>query len=478
MRLLGFEITRTKATRSTLQSVPSSRGGWYPIIRESFPGAWQTNTDVRLDNVLTYAAVYACVTLIASDIGKLRIRLVENDGDGIWTEVENPAYSPVLRKPNHFQSRIQFLEQWITAKLEYGNTYVLKQRDQRGVVTDLYVLDSGRVQPLVAPNGEVFYSVSADTLSELPDGDPAIPASEIIHDRMNCLWHPLCGVSPITACGVSAIQGLRIQDNSAIFFGNGSNPGGVLTAPGHINQDTADRLKDYWSDNFTGSNVGKVAVLGDGLKFEQMTMTAVDAQLIEQLKWTAENVCIAFHVPPYKINVGPPPNYNNIEALDQQYYSQCLQTHIESIEVLLDEGLALADRSPQVLGTEFDLDDLIRMDTPTRVKAAADSIGSGAVSPNEARKKFFGLGPVTGGNTPYMQQQNYSLEALSARDEKQIEDATNPPPIPPQLAAQAANPPQLPASTSADQPPDDIPAKVLDDWRVKTGALLHAYDVA
>ena len=450
MRLFGLEITRAKA----LSTVDSGRGGWWPIVRESFPGAWQTNTDARLDSVLTYAAVYACVTLIASDIGKLRIKLVETSGDGIWIEVERAAFSPVLRKPNHYQTRIQFLEQWITAKLIYGNAYILKQRDQRGVVTDFYVLDSARVRPLVAPNGEIFYSASADDLSLLPLGDPAIPASEIIHDRMNCLWHPLCGVSPITACGVAAVQGLRIQDNSALFFGNGSNPGGVLSAPGHIAQDTAERLKSYWNDNFTGTNVGKVAVLGDGLKFEQMTMTAVDAQLIDQLRWTAENVCVAFHVPPYKINVGPPPNYNNIEALDQQYYSQCVQTHIESVEVLLDEGLGLSsDGAPQTLGTEFELDDLIRMDTPTRVKAASDSIGSGAVSPNEARKKYFGLGPVSGGATPYMQQQNFSLEALSARDDLLI----NPPP-------------------PADAQQQDLQAaKLIPVWRARALALLNGY---
>ena len=85
--------------------------------------------------------------------------------------------------------------------------------------------------------------------------------------------------------------------------------------------------------------------------------------------------------------------------------------------MLLDEGLGLSTGQPQTLGTEFDLDDLIRMDTPTRVKAAQDSIGSGGMSPNEARKKYFGLGPVPGGDSCYMQQQQFSLEALSKRDE-------------------------------------------------------------
>ena len=38
------------------------------------------------------------------------------------------------------------------------------------------------------------------------------------------------------------------------------------------------------------------------------------------------------------------------------------------------------------------------------------------LSPNEARSEWFGLGPVPGGGSPYLQQQYYSLAALAARD--------------------------------------------------------------
>ena len=89
-------------------------------------------------------------------------------------------------------------------------------------------------------------------------------------------------MSPIFAAGLAATQGLHIQSNSATFFKNGSNPGGVLTAPGAISDETAARLKVAWSTNYSGENAGKVAVLGDGLKYEAMAVTATDAQLIEQ----------------------------------------------------------------------------------------------------------------------------------------------------------------------------------------------------
>ena len=134
MKLLGWTITCHKA----LQPV-DNRGGWFSLIREPFAGAWQRDITIRVDNVLTYTAVFSCISLISNDIAKLRLRLVRQDENGIWVETESAAFSPVLRRPNRYQNRIQFISQWVTCKLVYGNTYLLKQRDQRGIVTDLYI---------------------------------------------------------------------------------------------------------------------------------------------------------------------------------------------------------------------------------------------------------------------------------------------------------------------------------------------------
>ena len=417
-----FDLVR-RTLKQYLTPLPQAgSGGWVPTVREPYTGAWQQNAEIRSETSLSYTAVYACVSAIVQDVGKLGLYLVEQDDDGIWTQTTNPAYTPVLRKPNRYQTTIKFIESWIASKLVHGNTYVLKQRDQRGVVNALYVLDPARVTPLVAPDGSVYYQLGKaeagrpEQLAGLDvDADPqVVPASEIIHDLMIALFHPLVGVSPLFACGVSALQGQTIQNNSSRFFANGSNLAGILVAPGPITDEQAARLKKRWMERYSGpDNVGAVAVMGDNLKYEPLTMTAVDAQLIDQLKWTSETICSAFHVPPYIVGIGPPPPYANVEPLIQQYYAGCLQSLIASFQTCLNEGLEL----PTYLGTRLYLPDLILMDAATRTKAAHDAINAGALSPNEARRLYFGLGPVPGGASPYLQQQYYSLDALNARDD-------------------------------------------------------------
>jgi HK97 family phage portal protein len=247
---------------------------------------------------------------------------------------------------------------------------------------------------------------------------------------MNCLFHPLVGLSPIFACALTAQQGLAIQNNFNKLVSNGSIPGGVLTAPGNITDETANRIKTYWDTNFTGENVGKVAVLGDGLKYEGMAWNAVDLQLVEQLELTAKTVCTAYRVPPYIVDVGPAPPYANAEPVIQKYYSQCLQSHWTQMELSLDEGMGLGKQFGNNYGTEFDPDDLIWMDAAAKSKAATDSTGT--LSPNEIRKRFYGAKPVTGGDSPMVQQQYYSLEALAERDaDKPFAKPTPQAPAPP-----------------------------------------------
>src|SRR5690606_19494999 len=109
-------------------------------------------------------------------------------------------------------NRIQFIESWVLSKLQRGNTYVLKQRNEKGHVVALFVLDPMLVTPLVADDGSVFYRLNTDKLAGLP-AQITVPAREIIHDRFNTFFQPLIGLSPIFAGGLAAMHGLAIQND-------------------------------------------------------------------------------------------------------------------------------------------------------------------------------------------------------------------------------------------------------------------------
>lgn len=416
-------VVRFFKAPAVLNSVDQNRG-WITLFGDTYTGAWQQDAEVDFDTVMANWTVWSCITLISSDIGKCSMRLMQKD-DGIWVETESPAFSPVLRKPNGYQNTQQFLETWLISKLAHGNTYVLKERDQRGIVVRLHVLDPRKVVVQYSNSGDVFYQLMKDELTEVPEFIAGVPASEIIHDRFNCLFHHLQGLSPLYANGLAALQGTSIQRNSSKFFGNMSRPGGVLTAPGAISNETAQRLKDNWEANYTGDKFGKVAVLGDGLEYKPMTVTAVDSQLVEQMRLTAEMICSTFHVPSFKVGAGTIPAGQKVEDLNQIYYADCLHSLMDAVQNCLSEGLGLTEAiGGRWLKVMFDLDDLLKMDATSLINALKTGVDAAIYAPNEARRRV-NLGPLVGGDTVYMQQQDFPLDQVRLN---KIEQAPAPQP--------------------------------------------------
>lgn len=409
MKIFGLEITKA------MTPVPTMRNVWR-VISEPFSGAWQMNVDEKVGDLTTYPTLYACIYRISSDIGKLPFRLRQRDEAGIWSDVPSAAYDPVLRKPNSFQTAGQFREYWLLTKLIQGNAYILKRRDNRGVVTQLYILDPCRVMPMVSDAGNVYYQLQTDALNTLPNGYPAenliVPASEIIHDRCMTIHHPLIGVPPLSAAYWPALKNMKILRSATEFFANNAQPGGLLTAPAGMTEEDAKAVQTYWDQNFNGTKSGKVAIIGADMKFTPFAMKSIDSQMVEQMRYSDEQICQPFGIPPFKVGIGTIPSGLGVDGLNQLYYADALQTHIEHMESLLDEGLKIA--APR--GIELDLDPLLRMDEAKRAEVETKLVSGKIKTPDEGRQRF-NLPSTGGGDTLWGQHQDYPLGVLAGRND-------------------------------------------------------------
>lgn len=398
--------------KKSLSSVNSGGGFTSLFVHEPYSGAWQKNDELRREDIVAHPAVFSCISLISQDIGKMSL-LLKKKQRNIYVEAAIPDDLKVLKKPNHYQNWQQFLEFWQISKKLRGNSYALKIRDAFGYVYRIVILNPDQTKPLVSDSGQVFYQLGMDNLNQTES--VIVPASEIIHDRENCFYHPLVGIPAITAYGLLAGVGLNILQNSKASFGNMSRPSGILTAPGAINEEKAKAIGSAWNANYSGANIGKTAVLGDDLKYQPISISASDAQTIEQLKLSNEIICSVLHVPAFKVGFGSIPAGQKVGDLNEIYYSDCLQSLIESFENLLDESLGLKDRGLEIF---LDIDALIRMDKTSQMDFQERGVKGAIFTPNEARRAF-NLDSIVGGDTVYMQQQNFSLEALSKRDAKE-----------------------------------------------------------
>lgn len=439
----------TKAARSLIDAQRST--GWLNgLVSEPFSGAWQRNLESanpRDPNMLAFSAVYACVTIVSGDMAKLSTYIERESKTTPQRErVYNHPASYLVERPNAYQTMPELIQLHFAAKLMRGNAYLYKEFDERGVVSELHPLQPDGVRPLIAPGGDVFYQLaynSTDFMSiddilgageSVGQGvDRVVPADRIIHDRMNCLYHPLVGVSPIFASASSAMMGARILMNSEKIFANMSHPSGVLSSTQTINDVTAERLKREWASRYSGGSYGRTAVLGDGLTWSPMILNPIDAQLIDQLRFSIEDIARVFRVPLYLLADLTKTSYRNSEQMARAYYQGCLQTHIKMTEDRFKQGLNLE----RWLRFRFDLDDLFRMEMDARFSSYKTALDAGILSINEVRAKE-GLGPVEGGNEPRVQVQYAPLSKANGI----FNNAQNQDP---------------PASPSEDPPEDDDP---------------------
>jgi len=421
--------------------LPSAAGGgwarWYPVgaPHEPFTGAWQRNLNACSDaTLLAYSGVFACVSIIAGDVAKLPVHVYRVKPNGEREEATTHWAYRLFRKPNHYQTRFDIVQQLMTSLLLAGNAYLYFTRDDRNAPDAMHCLDPRRVRWLITPdNGDVLYTLSPSAFSNRGD-EKLVDHTQLLHHRIFTLAHPLEGVTPLVAAAQSAATGLQIGSNAGQFFGNNSRPSGILTAPAGTSEADAKRLLEDWKRSYgpEARNLGAPALLTADLKWQPLGMSAEDAQLIDQLRWSLQDVARCYRVPPFMLGDMEKMSFRNSEQLMRNYYSGCLQSQIEALENRLETFFEFgAD-----MKIEFDLDELLRTDLDVRYKAYQEAITTGFLAINEVRARE-DLPPIKGGDEPLVQMQYLPLsQAIKPRAASAASPGTAPAPA----ANDAANP--------------------------------------
>ena len=192
------------------------------------------------------------------------------------------------------------------------------------------------------------------------------------------------------AMGIAA----SAEDYAARFYANDARPGGILSTPGRITKDSAERLKASWQDAFSGEGRSKVAVLEEGLQWSPVSMSNSDMQFIEPRKFQINEIARIFRVPPHMIGDLERATFSNIEEQSIEFVTYCLRPWIIRLEKSLNNALFENDRTYFV---EFKVDGLLRGNTQSRYAAYSTAFSNGWMCINEIRA-LENMNPVEGGD--------------------------------------------------------------------------------
>jgi len=369
--------------------------------------SWQTGSGVSRATELTCSAVFAAIDRISSDIAKIPLRHWRVQPDGTRVELTTSPVLRVWRQPNSYQTGFDLMKAIVSSQLYRGNAYVYCPLNGKNQVVEMHCLSPDAVWPYVFGD-QVWYRCSQDQLAEIQP-QQMIPARYIFHHRMGAA-SALLGISPLIAVATTVLGSQAIEQHSMAFFANMARPSGYLTTAGKLDRQKAEELKKRWQDQHGGmGQAGKTPVLEEGLEYRQLTMTAVDAQLIEQLRWGIENIARVFQIPAFLIGDMTRMMARNSEQLMRIYFASCLMAHYVSIAQRINIFWELDTQREYV---EFDVDELFRTEFDVRIATFAKAVQGGLATVNEGREGAFSFNPVAGGDQVFMQQQMVPITML------------------------------------------------------------------
>src|SRR5580765_6423225 len=362
------------------------------------------------------STVEACVWAYIRAIAQLPGYHKRELANGGYETVTTSALSRLLRAPNGYQTPSDFLVHLIRSLLYTGNSYWIAQRNDRQEVEALHWTDprTCRVREVRVEGqifSEIFYEIGDNPLinmSSLAGRSLVVPARDVLHIKLDTRRNPLIGETWLSALASEVATHSAIYNSMSTFSNNMSRPSGVLTTELQIKQPDVESLRARWNEQAKGMNAGGVPILTHGLKFQPISISNQDAQIVEQQKLTDQKIASVCGVPAILLGINDTATQKSTEALMAEWLASGLGFVINHIEQAFDKFVGLATVPAGKEWTEFDTAVLLRSMFRERIEGYVRGVQGGIFAPNEVRE-LEGYGPVEDGDEPRMQQQMVPL---------------------------------------------------------------------
>lgn len=332
-------------------------------------------------------AVYACVRILAEAVASLPLHVYEYQDDGGKKLVhDHPLYYLLHDEPNPEMTSFVFRETLMSHLLIWGNAYAQIIRDGAGRVLGLYPLLPDKMDAQRDDKGNIYYVYSRNS-DENPMfkeyGNIKLKAEDVLHIP-GLGFDGLIGYSPIAMAKNAVGMTLACEEYGASFFANGANPGGVLEHPGVLKDPS--KVRESWNSVYRGvSNAHKIAVLEEGMKYQQIGIPPEEAQFLETRKFQINEIARLYRIPPHMVGDLDKSSFSNIEQQSLEFVKYTLDPWVIRWEQSLQRSLLLPGEKGKYF-IKLNVDGLLRGDYQSRMNGYAVGRQNGWFSANDIRE--------------------------------------------------------------------------------------------
>lgn len=364
-------------------------------------GRTTSGKPVNETTAMQTTAVYACVRILSEAIASLPVHVYDyKDGGGKEMVIDHPLYQVLHDEPNPEMTSFVFRETLMSHLLIWGNAYAQIIRDGAGRVLGLYPLLPNKMDVQRDDKGEIYYVYSRSS-DENPNfkeyGDIKLQKEDVLHIP-GLGFDGLIGYSPIAMAKNAVGMTLACEEYGASFFANGANPGGVLEHPGVLKDPS--KVRDSWNAVYRGtSNAHKIAVLEEGMKYQQVGIPPEEAQFLETRKFQINEIARLYRIPPHMVGDLEKSSFSNIEQQSLEFVKYTLDPWVIRWEQSLQKALLLPGEKGKYF-IKLNVDGLMRGDYQSRMNGYSIGRQNGWLSANDIRE-MEDMNPITdedGGN--------------------------------------------------------------------------------
>ena len=365
-----------------------------------FIGGSSIGKNVNERSAMQMTAVYSCVRILAETLAALPLQLYRYTPGGKERVYDHPLYHLLHDEPNPEMTSFIFRETLMSHLLIWGNAYAQIIRDRLGRVQGLYPLRPDKMTVCRDDRGKIFYlytKTGDENPNIKPYGQVALQKEEVLHIP-GLGFDGLVGYSPIAMARNAVGMTMACEEYGASFFANGASPSGVLEHPGVL-KDPA-KVRDSWNAVYRGTgNAHKVAVLEEGMKYQQIGIPPEEAQFLETRKFQLDEIARLYRIPPHMIGDLEKSSFNNIEQQSMEFVKYTLDPWVIRWEQAMQKALFLPEEKKQYF-LKFNVNGLMRGDYESRMTGYSIGRQNGWLSANDIRE-MEDMNPVSdeeGGN--------------------------------------------------------------------------------
>jgi len=351
-----------------------------------------TGVNVDEESVYSLSVVYACVNAIAQTIGSLPVILYKRVGNGKERFPKHYLYDLLHDNPNPNILPATFQETIMTNVLTWGNGYAEIEFDNAGRPLAFWPIHASRVKPKLIGK-ELFYDVYLDTKTA------RLPADRIFHVP-GLSFNGIEGITPIQKSREAFGMALATQEHGGRYFKHDASGGLILSHPGRLGKEAHDRMKSEIEEMRSGLDKKfRILLLQDGIKPDKMGLSPQDSQLLEERKFSVNDIARMFRVPPHIIGDLDRATFSNIEHLSIEFLTHCILPWVVKYEQAILRRVVPQYERKEIFA-KFLVSGLLRGDIKTRYDAYGVGLDRGFLCVNDVRR-MEDMNEVEGGEQYY-----------------------------------------------------------------------------